>query len=541
MKTDSVQNSLFDRPVFIWGCPRSGTTLMYQLLSSSGGWCYPKDDQDKHREGTGAWWAAFGEERGAIDPQRKSEEKIDQLISAYSDLVGGSDDGRLLDKSPMMTLWVPLIDSIFPEAHHIHMIRDGRAVLNSILYKLRWSKSEKDRAFQSGEKIYGPQSPGMLEVAEDQLARRHAQQWVDLVQAGRSWAELLGDRYHEVRYESLVADPRGEMPRLVSAIDAQPQPGWVESLPESLPNKNELWSDPNLTADDQVFTKHSSLTPADVPAIESMAEMLDQLGYPPSGDIAQRLGGFDKYRRAGAYHWTQSQRIWGNKRFNAPLAGRYEAVLSSISAQGTPPGRILDIGCGDGYLLYAASTQAKGAELTGIDAEPLALRLAEEKLHEHGRTATLRQDDCTAMQFPDDSFDLAMCADVIEHLEERERCVAEAARVLASDGVLLLSTPNRLPGIAKGAYHTHEYDGPELLAVLGRYFEHVEIFYAWPTRWMERWNTPGRSRKLWRLIIKLMCQVGRNPFAIMSKSASVPQMQLIARASGPLPPASREG
>ena len=56
---------------------------------------------------------------------------------------------------------------------------------------------------------------------------------------------------------------------------------------------------------------------------------------------------FDKYLTTGAYHWAEGSPLsW---RYNAPLVARYRSVLRRIPAGAT---RILDVGCGDGYLTY---------------------------------------------------------------------------------------------------------------------------------------------------------------------------------------------
>ena len=256
---------------------------------------------------------------------------------------------------------------------------------------------------------------------------------------------------------------------------------------------------------------------------------------------------FDKYRRAGAYHWQQAGRVWFNRRYNAPLAGRYRLILDRLgkAAAGGGEGghqadesnlRVLDIGCGDGFLLHRVGRAWPRAELTGIDAEASGLTLARQKLGEQGQAAELVRGDCSAMPFDADAFDLALCADVIEHLEGREACVAEAARVLRPGGRLLLTTPNRLPGVPLGAYHTYEYDGPELRELLLKYFEAVTVVYAWPEATLQRWAAgAGRGPKGYRRWVKLRCSLGANPFARTWADGSGRPLQLLAEASGPRP------
>ena len=559
----------FRAPIFIWGCPRSGTTLMYRLLAGLGGLHSPRTPPTDElpdgdlQEGTGAWWAAFGEHRGAMGPDLLTDDRRRALLQAYRDRAPGlaeaGADGRLLDKCPLMIQWVPLIEAVFPDAHHVHLIRDGRGVLNSILYKLRHSDKDRDRPFQSGEKIFGPQTPAMLEWPADQPALRHAQQWVDLTQIGQNWAPTLGPRYHEVRYEALTADPRSVVGELCQALDVPVTPEVLErEVPATLPDKNELWQRPDLRVDDPVFSRRCSLTDRDTAGLGLMRTRLAELGYEVAEAEAGRpSAAFDKYARSGAYHWQQAGRVWFNKRFNAPLAGRYrlitdritapqgrasdgdDAASSGLNSEPAGPdrsrgGRVLDIGCGDGFLLHRVGRRLPDAELVGLDAEARGLELARQKLAEQGQTAELVEGDCTAMDFGDQSFDLALCADVIEHLEAREACVAEAARVLRPGGRLLLTTPNRLPGVPLGAYHTYEYDGPELRELLLKFFQTVTVHYAWPEAALQRWAAgAGDGPKAYRRWVKLRCSVGANPFARRWSDGSGRPLQLLAEAAGP--------
>jgi SAM-dependent methyltransferase len=85
---------------------------------------------------------------------------------------------------------------------------------------------------------------------------------------------------------------------------------------------------------------------------------------------------------------------------------------------------------------------------------------------------------------PERSADVFISLETIEHLDDAAGLVAEYARVLRPDGVLICSTPNRtvtMPGRALddqpwNPFHVREYDRSEFAALLGERFETLEWF-----------------------------------------------------------------
>ncbi len=115
---------------------------------------------------------------------------------------------------------------------------------------------------------------------------------------------------------------------------------------------------------------------------------------------------------------------------------------SAAGASGTAaPARVLDIGCGAGFLTNALARE--GHHVTGLDASPASLAVA----GSHDRTGTVRyvNADALALPFPDASFDAVCAMDFLEHVEDPARVVAEAARVLAPGGLFFFHTFNRNP------------------------------------------------------------------------------------------------
>lgn len=107
--------------------------------------------------------------------------------------------------------------------------------------------------------------------------------------------------------------------------------------------------------------------------------------------------------------------------------------------RGPGPQRVLDLGCGGGLL--ANDLAARGHHVTGLDTTPENLAVAAA----HDATGTVRYvvGDALALPFDAASFDVVCAMDLLEHVEEPGRLVAEAARVLAPGGVFVFHTFNR--------------------------------------------------------------------------------------------------
>ncbi|MCY3022299.1 MAG: class I SAM-dependent methyltransferase [Planctomycetota bacterium] len=111
--------------------------------------------------------------------------------------------------------------------------------------------------------------------------------------------------------------------------------------------------------------------------------------------------------------------------------------LRRLSRYAPTPGRLLDVGAGDGYFLNAARTagwQVEGLEL----AEPRVAR---------ARTwfnLSLRSCDILAAPFPPATFDAVTMLQLLEHLHDPRAVLARVHELLRPGGIMLLSTPNVL-------------------------------------------------------------------------------------------------
>jgi len=101
--------------------------------------------------------------------------------------------------------------------------------------------------------------------------------------------------------------------------------------------------------------------------------------------------------------------------------------------------RALDVGCGAGLL--AEPLARLGAEVTGLDAAAENIAVAAAHAEGAGLAITYHHGELSALEA--EPFDLVTCMEVIEHVADKPAFIAQLARHLAPDGLMVLSTPNR--------------------------------------------------------------------------------------------------
>ncbi len=104
---------------------------------------------------------------------------------------------------------------------------------------------------------------------------------------------------------------------------------------------------------------------------------------------------------------------------------------------------VLDLGCAGGFMAEALA--ARGARVTGLD--PAAGAVAAARRHARAAALEIRYDVGVgeALPYADAGFDAVICVDVLEHVADLHRVLAEIARVLRPGGLFLFDTINRNP------------------------------------------------------------------------------------------------
>lgn len=212
-----------ERPVFIIGAPRSGTSLLYSILRTSSrlanwpGEAHEVWEADYHPALRG--WDS--NELTADDPTPTAAARIKRRFY----LAVGS-NRRLIDKTPRNSLRVPFIQKLFPDASYIFLKRDGRDNTNSLINAWRTPRYRTYRLPQP-HSIPGvdPQwwkfvlYPGWREDVRGPLELVCAKQWVASNRGAlEASVDIEPDRWTDVRYEDLVDRPEDQVGRILDAL-----------------------------------------------------------------------------------------------------------------------------------------------------------------------------------------------------------------------------------------------------------------------------------------------------------------------------------
>lgn len=154
------------------------------------------------------------------------------------------------------------------------------------------------------------------------------------------------------------------------------------------------------------------------------------------------------------------------------LEHRHRYYLARRLAAGK---RVLDIACGEGYGSDILAESA--VEVVGIDIDAESIAHAQAKYPR--KNLSFLTGNCEHVPLPDQCVDLVVSFETLEHTSEHEKMLSEIRRVLTPDGVLILSSPNKIIYLAAdnlpNPFHKKELDLPEFRELAGRYFQNVRI------------------------------------------------------------------
>jgi hypothetical protein len=287
-----------DRPIFVMGCPRSGTTMVQLMLHAHPNIAIPPETRFvlaayHERERFGdladpanrralARWIVDRRATGFADLGLDADQVTDRIVAgpptlgsalgivfqAYAERFGKP---RWGDKRPAYLSNIDRIRRLFPDAQIVNIVRDGRDCVASLI-EMPWHRAD----------IY-----------------HTIAQWAAAVDQSRRAARTLpADSYLEISYERLVASPERELTRLCAYLGEEYHPAMCEPsrvAPVAVPEQK-VWHQRTHqpVSTEQVGSWARRLEPAQLALCEALlGRRLRRLGYQPSGagkaSPAQRL------------------------------------------------------------------------------------------------------------------------------------------------------------------------------------------------------------------------------------------------------------
>jgi hypothetical protein len=263
-------------PIFIVGCPRSGTNTLYYRLAAHPDLAWISNITKKtagslwltrlhmmlrhdHRptEAKVVWRRYASADHDARDRKDATPQAADFLRRVVTQHLRIFGKPRFINKCPRNSVRMEFLDEVFPDALFLHVIRDGRAVANSIL------RARKNH----GSAYWGCEPPGWQKLLDLPLLDACALQWKTIVEYALDSAESIPDeRYREVRYEDLCERPEAVFREVSDWAGLTWDDGALEELVSDIDSRNYKWRE--------------NFEPAEVERLnELLGDLLARLGY----------------------------------------------------------------------------------------------------------------------------------------------------------------------------------------------------------------------------------------------------------------------
>lgn len=324
-----------DRPIFVVGCPRSGTTMLQLMLHAHPRIAVPAEN----RHVLPAWErrAEFGDMALAENRRRLGEfivgtrsfryMKLDRaavleavvaappslgsvLETVMREFAAAHGKQRWCDKRPAYLHHTDVIRRLFPDAQFVHLIRDGRACAAS-LKRVPW--------WRGGTRLA-------------------TVQWASVIDHGRLLRRRMpSDTWHELRYERLVVDPKAELQRLCAYLGEEFDPAMLapQQVKKDIIPRRQVWHS-NTAAEpteQRIDQWRHELDREELQLFEWVARrQLRAYGYPLSGDLgrppASTLASY--YRLRGIREARHAARLTRDA-----LAARREPPVATLFTPGS--------------------------------------------------------------------------------------------------------------------------------------------------------------------------------------------------------------
>jgi len=168
------------------------------------------------------------------------------------------------------------------------------------------------------------------------------------------------------------------------------------------------------------------------------------------------------------------------------LLRRFHRQIASL-LKATGAKRILDAGCGEGFVVSYLLQENDRLAITGLDCSLEALDMARQMVS----GVLFDVGDLREMPYSDDDFDLVMCLEVLEHLPNPHEGLRELRRVTSAH--CLLSVPHEpffratnflrgkhVPAWGRDPEHLQHWTAGQFRRLVEQYFEVEQFVYSFP-------------------------------------------------------------
>lgn len=134
---------------------------------------------------------------------------------------------------------------------------------------------------------------------------------------------------------------------------------------------------------------------------------------------------------------------------------------------------VLDIASGSGYGTKMLAENAK--HVYGVDVNEQAVNYS--KKHFGSKNIEYLVGDGIRIPLDDNSVDVVITFETIEHIEDYKTFIKEVKRVLRPDGIAIVSTPNDIEFAEGNHFHLHEFEYEELVGLLKKDFKNIKPYF----------------------------------------------------------------
>lgn len=167
---------------------------------------------------------------------------------------------------------------------------------------------------------------------------------------------------------------------------------------------------------------------------------------------------------------TKSQEYWDEAFKNPKKKEKYSVQRAWWYAKKYDVKSVLDLGCGNGRLLYGIKRLLSDCELFGIDFSDTAIKRMKKEYDIDGAVM-----DVFDIRGLNRKFDMVIVNDVLEHIEDEKLFLRECFNVLNEGGYLYLGIPNNILGPEDTDEHLRKYTKESVIELMNNFKEFYTI------------------------------------------------------------------